>query len=155
MAAPVIKHILLTTDLSAEAMKAYPYASSLSTTYGASLHILTCIDTSIQLGVGGSMEMPIMYVPETIAAIKERTTKDLADHVKEHFPGSAPTLHIREAAVPVHHTIIDFIQQSNVDLVIMGSHGRSGLARTFIGSVAEQVLRGSSKPVLVVPAKGA
>jgi nucleotide-binding universal stress UspA family protein len=60
---------------------------------------------------------------------------------------------VRESAIPVHHIISDFIKQDNVDLTIMASHGRSGLARTFMGSVAEQVLRASPKPVLVVPAR--
>jgi nucleotide-binding universal stress UspA family protein len=57
--------------------------------------------------------------------------------------------------MPVHHIITDFINESGVDLVVMASHGRSGIRRTFMGSVAEQVLRASPKPVLVVPAKKA
>lgn len=148
-----IKTILVTTDLSDEALKAYPYARSLARAYGAKIYVLTCIDTSIQLGIGGSMEMPVMYVPETIAAIKEKTINDLRQHLKTHFPEESPEYVVREAALPVHHIITDFIKESGVDLVVLASHGRSGIRRTLMGSVAEQVLRASHKPVLVVPVK--
>jgi nucleotide-binding universal stress UspA family protein len=148
-----IKTILVTTDLSDEALKAYPYARSLAKAYGAKIYVLTCIDTSIQLGIGGSMEMPVMYVPETIAAIKEKTINDLRQHLKTHFPDESPEYVVREAALPVHHIITDFIKESGVDLVVLASHGRSGIRRTLMGSVAEQVLRASNKPVLVVPVK--
>ena len=148
-----IKKILVTTDLSDEALKAYPLVRSLTKAYGAQLFVLTCIDTSIQLGVGGSMEMPVMYVPETIAAIKEKTIAELKEHLRTYFPDESPEFIVREGAMPVHHIITDFIKESGVDLVVMASHGRSGIRRTFMGSVAEQVLRASSKPVLVVPAR--
>ena len=148
-----IKTILVTTDLSDEALKAYPYARSLARAYGAKIYVLTCIDTSIQLGIGGSMEMPVMYVPETIAAIKEKTINDLRQLLKTHVPEESPEYVVREAALPVHHIITDFIKESGVDLVVLASHGRSGIRRTLMGSVAEQVLRASHKPVLVVPVK--
>ena len=148
-----IKTMLVTTDLSDEALKAYPFARSLAKAYGAKIYVLTCIDTSIQLGIGGSMEMPVMYVPETIAAIKEKTINDLRQHLKTHFPDESPEYVVREAALPVHHIITDFIKESGVDLVVLASHGRSGIRRTLMGSVAEQVLRASNKPVLVVPVK--
>ena len=148
-----IKKILVTTDLSDEALKAYPLVRSLTKAYGAQLFVLTCIDTSIQLGIGGSMEMPVMYVPETIGAIKEKTIAELKEHLRTYFPDESPEFIVREGAMPVHHIITDFIKESGVDLVVMASHGRSGIRRTFMGSVAEQVLRASSKPVLVVPAR--
>jgi len=153
MATATIKTILVTTDLSDEACKAYPYARAMAEAFSAKLTVLTCIDTSIQLGVGGSMEMPVMYVPETLAAIKEKTVQELKAHIATHFPEEAPDYIVRESAMPVHHIIADFIKEGNVDVAIMASHGRSGLARTFMGSVTEHVLRASPKPVLVVPAK--
>lgn len=153
MVLPNIKKILVTTDLSEEAIKAYPYARAIAKPFGAQIVVLTCIDTSIQLGIGGSLEMPVMYVPETIAAIKEKTINELRDHLKANFPEENPEYLVREAAMPVHHIITDVIKESEADLVVIASHGRSGIRRTLMGSVAEQVLRSSEKPVLVVPAK--
>jgi nucleotide-binding universal stress UspA family protein len=153
MTTPTIRNILITTDLSDEAIKAYPYARALAKAFNAKVRVLTCIDTSVQLGVGGSMEMPVMYVPETIAALKERTVQQLKEHIQTHFKDESPEYIVREAPLSVHHIITDFIKEDNIDITVMASHGRSGLARTFMGSVAEQVLRGSPKPVLVVPVK--
>lgn len=151
---PSIKKILVTTDLSDEALKAYPLARAIAQSFGAQIVVLTCIDTSIQLGIGGSLEMPVMYVPETIAAIKEKTVNELREHLTTNFPEGAPEYLVREAAMPVHHIISDVIKESGADLVVMASHGRSGIRRTLMGSVAEQVLRASEKPVLIVPARG-
>jgi nucleotide-binding universal stress UspA family protein len=49
-------------------------------------------------------------------------------------------------------TLLDEIVRLQADMVIMGSHGRSGLFKAFVGSVSEQVLRDSRVPVLIVPA---
>jgi nucleotide-binding universal stress UspA family protein len=49
-------------------------------------------------------------------------------------------------------TLLEEIDRLNADMVIMGSHGKSGLFKAFVGSVSEQVLRDSRIPVLIVPA---
>jgi len=50
--------------------------------------------------------------------------------------------------------IIDYIKQQEIDLVVMGTHGRSGIEHILIGSVAEKVVRKSPCPVLTVRPKG-
>ena len=50
--------------------------------------------------------------------------------------------------------ILDYISQNNVDLVVMSTHGRSGMSRWFFGSVAEKVIRHTTVPVLVSPPQG-
>jgi nucleotide-binding universal stress UspA family protein len=49
--------------------------------------------------------------------------------------------------------IVDYATKIGADLIVMGTHGRSGLGRVLLGSVAEKVLRGASCPVLVVPVR--
>lgn len=153
MTHPEFKRIIVTTDLSDESIRAYPYARTLARSHNGKITVLTCIDTSIQLGVGGSMEMPVMYVPETLAAIKERAISELNTHIQTHFSEETANCVVREAAVPVHHMISEFIKETGFDLVIMSSHGRSGFRRALIGSVTEQVVRASTTPVLVVPVR--
>jgi nucleotide-binding universal stress UspA family protein len=46
--------------------------------------------------------------------------------------------------------IIDYAEEENIDMIIMGSHGRTGTARLVLGSVAEKIVRNSSVPVLVM-----
>jgi nucleotide-binding universal stress UspA family protein len=146
------KNILVTTDLSPDSAKAYPYAKALAKAYGATITVLCCIDTSIQFGVGGAFDMPVTYVPEALTAVKERAITDLKAHVAEHFASQTVEQRIEEAPNAVQNTIVDFIKNNPIDLVVIASHGRSGIARAFLGSVAEQVIRHSPKPVLVVPA---
>jgi nucleotide-binding universal stress UspA family protein len=50
-------------------------------------------------------------------------------------------------------SIVDCAEKEGVDLIIMSSHGRTGLSRMLIGSVTDKILRGAPCPVLVVPAK--
>lgn len=57
-----------------------------------------------------------------------------------------------ETGLP-HEEIIQFISRNDVDMVVMGTHGRTGLKRVVIGSVAEKIVRNSPVPVLTVPAR--
>jgi len=52
---------------------------------------------------------------------------------------------------PTTETILAEAEQLQADMIVMGSHGRSGLYRTFVGSVSEQVLRDAKVPVLIIP----
>ncbi len=54
---------------------------------------------------------------------------------------------------PVAQTIVDFAESEGVDLIVMSTHGRSGLDRWVFGSVAEKVLRAAPCPVFLIPAK--
>ncbi len=145
------KNILVTTDLSPDSVKAYPHARALAEAFGAKISVLCCIDTSIQFGVGGAFDMPVTYVPEALTAVKERTVNELKAHISEHFSPLEVEQRVEEAPHPVQRTIVDFIRKNPIDMVVIASHGRSGIARAFLGSVAEQVIRNSPKPVLVVP----
>jgi nucleotide-binding universal stress UspA family protein len=64
-----------------------------------------------------------------------------------------PDLNLRKLVEPgvPSGTIISFAERENCDLIVMSSHGRSGLSRVLVGSVTEQILRKSPCPVLVVP----
>ena len=148
------KNILVTTDLSPESTSAYPHAKSLAKAYQAHLMLVCCIDTSIQFGVAGTFDMPVMYVPEVLSAVKDRTLRALNEHVTQYFPEGGISSHLIDRPLPVQNTIVEFIKESEVDLVVIASHGRSGISRAFLGSVAEQVIRHSSKPTLVVPLGG-
>jgi len=64
-----------------------------------------------------------------------------------------PDLNLRKLVEPglPSGAIISFAERENCDLIVMSSHGRSGLSRLLVGSVTEQILRKSPCPVLVVP----
>ena len=58
-------------------------------------------------------------------------------------------------AFPPSERIVEYAQTHNIDLIVLSSHGRSGLGRLIMGSVAEAVLRGTTVPVCIVRALGA
>lgn len=149
------KTILLTTDLSVDSVKAYQVSRSLLEHYGASLTLLSCIDTSIQYsntGVG-ALEVPPICAGGTDSQAVTDLQQQLSEQVREHFPGIELTIEVRQGAVPVEHSIITYANEKNFDLIIMASHGRSGIRRALLGSVAEYVLRHARCPVLIVPTR--
>lgn len=146
------KSIVVTTDLSPAATAAYPAARSLAVAYEATVTLLTCIDISIHLGESSAgFEMPIVYLPEAAGALKDRAETELKEHLIRHFPGMAARHAVQVAARPVHHTILQYIADSGADLVVTASHGRTGISRAILGSVAEQIARQSRKPTLIIP----
>jgi universal stress protein A len=85
----------------------------------------------------------------------EQHKKRLDDFVAEKIAGAAAGLKIRhrvEAGQPFGG-IVDCAEKEGIDLIVMSSHGRSGLSRMLIGSVTDKLLRAAPCPVLVVPMK--
>jgi nucleotide-binding universal stress UspA family protein len=152
---PTIRSIVLTTDLSTSAENAYGMAASLMRAYGCALTLLTCVDTSPQYSEAslGSLEAPIVIPPQALAENFTDLERSLKESLSAHFESSLATYHIVQAPVAVGHSIVTYLSASNPDLIVMSSHGRSGLARAFLGSVTEYVLRHCKLPVLVVPAQ--
>ena len=155
MEAPSFKKILITSDLSQDATTAYAYAAYLSRAFNSQLLLLSCIDTSIQFSSTGIgyLELPLMYNDASLEEIKNQVRTTLQEHVAEHFPGLQVRHEVREAPYEVQQSILNYIQEDGIDLVVMSSHGRSGIKRALLGSVAEYVVRHSQTPVLVVPVK--
>jgi nucleotide-binding universal stress UspA family protein len=156
MATTSFKKIILTTDLSDDAIKAYGYARSLAERYSATLTALSCIDTSIQYAHAGAgtLEVPVMYSAEDSSHLVEGVRKDLSAHIQQFFAGLNVAQEVRQAPVGVEQTIVVFCNEYKADLVIIASHGRTGIRRALLGSTAEYVLRHSNCPVLVVPTRG-
>lgn len=150
-----IRSIVATTDLSPEAEQAYGMAASLMRAYDCPLTLLTCIDTSPQYSEAslGSIEAPIVLPPQATAEIYHDLEESLTRSISAHFESARAHYRIIQAPVAVGHSIVTYVTENEPDLVIMSSHGRSGIIRAFLGSVTEYVLRHCKVPVLVVPIK--
>ena len=148
-----MKSILVTTDLSPAATRAYALAAECAQKFDAALTLATFIDSSIHFGVAGPFDVPVAYIPESMEEVVKRTREELERQIAQYLAGLKVSSVVQETPGPVHHGIVEYIESSKPDLVVMSSHGRSGLARTLMGSVTEQVLRRTSKPVLVVPVR--
>jgi nucleotide-binding universal stress UspA family protein len=134
--------ILVPTDGSAAADAATETALSLARRFDASLHAINVVE------LGGS---PIDADSEVTAEVTRRGEETLAtlrDRAAD--VGVSATTRVRETADPVHQTIVDYARDHDVDLIVMGTHGRTGLNRLVLGSVTERTLRTSPIPVLTV-----
>jgi nucleotide-binding universal stress UspA family protein len=138
-------------DFSAHARAALFAAVGLATKLGANLHLIHVIQPPTY-GYGAGMGAGAVAPAIDMAAVRERAMKSLrgvADGVVD-FPGKVEP-HVVEGT-----GIADMIRESaeelDADLIVMGTHGRTGLAHVFLGSVAERTLRGAPCPVLTVQA---
>ncbi len=148
-----IRSILVTTDLSPEAQSAFSVAASLSSHYNATVTLLSCVDTTPQFSEFGltTIDAPIVPEPEDLSKVRESLNRSLEGVIASQFNPAVTRYQVIEAPIQVKYSVLRYIEEASPDLVVMASHGRRGFARFVLGSVAEFVLRRSSKPTLIVP----
>jgi nucleotide-binding universal stress UspA family protein len=86
---------------------------------------------------------------QALAGLEDDRRQGLQQLAADHLSGVAHEVHI-EAADDVAKTICEFAEEHSADMIAIGTHGRTGLRRALMGSVAEAVIRCSNVPVLVV-----
>lgn len=144
----MFKHILLATDGSAASDHAATLAVGLARTHGAKLTALYVADPYPYIGVG---EINPMGYQAYTAAAQQLAAQAHAKVDALCKQGGAPvTLQVRLVEEMAAATgIVQTARDEAADLIVMGSHGRSGIARLMLGSVATKVVAESTVPVLV------
>ena len=152
---PPIKNILAPTDLSLLSAKGLEYAGTLAKAIGAQLTVCHVVRTEefvaharlLEKGSGNSI------VEEQLRHLVDQHRELLHDFVNRQLRSANADLVITEVVEmgEPHSQIIDWIKPKAIDLIIMSTHGRSGLQRMMLGSVTEKVLRNAHCPVLVIP----
>ncbi|MDI1354971.1 MAG: universal stress protein [bacterium] len=118
-----------------------------------------------QLGQKLNTEIALLSVVDTTGLITEGgvTPRDLADSIKNDFKKSQQILIDKvfkdykvwafvEEGKP-YETVLKVAEEWEADLIVLGTHGRTGLSHLLMGSVAEKVIRHSTKPLFIVPSK--
>ncbi len=141
--------VLVTTDLSD--------CSETAVTKARELGILDHVETTVvhafeapaqSMMIRSSMTMD--QLKDYIAEEEERATGEVAEFLRK--VGLRPSRSIVQLTeLSAAETLRDCVRKQKVDLVVIGTHGRTGAARFFLGSVAEEILRRSEVDVLVVP----
>ncbi len=138
-----IRTILHPTDFSVPSGLAFRLACSLAQAHGARLHVLHVAEHPVVVPVEGTgTGWPVRYQ-------QELTAKLLA--IRPDDP-NVPVEHQLLFAAAPGAEIVRVAQAIEADLIVMGTHGRTGLARLLMGSVAEQVVRKAPCSVLTVKA---
>jgi nucleotide-binding universal stress UspA family protein len=137
---PATRRILVATDFSSQANKALEWARYLADHFPAKLVLLHVIEifklTDVDHRMIGS---------DPLGLLREQSQMSMAE-LKRSIPNSET--HILEGSP--RPLIVEFAQESDCQMIVMGTHGRSGLAQLFLGSVAEYVVRHSKVAVLTI-----
>jgi len=143
------KKILVPLDGSELARKALDHAEKLANTFGAEIILFQVVPF---LPIYGSPELVTpLIVDEKQKESAEKYLTNLAEELKKR--GLKVTAMVRTGQ-QVAVEIIDFAKETGVDLVVMCTHGRSGITRWVLGSVAHKVLTRTETPILLLPLKG-
>jgi nucleotide-binding universal stress UspA family protein len=140
----MFKHILAPVDFGESSQQALDTAIELATRLGAKLTIVHCYEIPAYAYGGMTFVAADLLGPVQDAA-REQLEKTLAE-VKKRFPGATGLL---RRGVPWSE-ILAAADETKADLVVMGTHGRRGVAHALLGSVAEKVVRTSPVAVLTV-----
>lgn len=142
------RHILVPVDFEPCSQRALEVAVDLAQTFDAKLTLLHAWEVPAYSYASSYVSADLWTLME--GAAKKQLAESLAE-VRKRMPQARSVL----VCGPAGFEIVKAIERENIDLVVIGTHGRQGLSRVFLGSVAEKVVRGSSVPVLTVRAADA
>ena len=136
-----LKNILYTTDFSPAAEAALPYAIGLAKQYGAKIH-------------GVHVRFPATYPivgPEAMPQIMEAAEEQAKFEVQQMHDMLAGVAHdVTVGEGDTWPMINEIVNKEKSDLIVIGTHGRTGVSRALLGSVAEEIFRKATCPVLTV-----
>jgi universal stress protein A len=138
-----LRHILVPTDFSECSRKALSYALSFAKQFGAEILLLHVVESVPAVAQNTLLQSTMMT-----AALHEESEKRLGGWQLEAM-SDAPVNTMTCDGLPWQR-IVEVAREKNVDLIVAGTGGRSGLARVLLGSTAERVVRHAPCPVLVV-----
>ncbi len=147
MTAP-FRLILCPVDFSELSAHALQYAASLANKYGASLHVLHVVDEAFQYWMAmGPNSVPVGPPPEELLTAAKEGMVRFIEAQPPCVDGKAVTQVVLGRPFV---EIIRYAREAKADLIVLGTHGRSGLSHMLLGSVTEKVVRKATCPVLTI-----
>lgn len=143
-----ISSILVPTDFSAASELALDYAITLADRFGASVHLLHVVEDPFAAGVLG----PEVYIGAS-TSVRDKLIDQAADRLARLVaPADRVRLQVTSevrVGFPAA-SICEVADGRRCDLIVMGTHGRTGMAHLLLGSVAEKVVRQAPCPVMTL-----
>jgi nucleotide-binding universal stress UspA family protein len=140
---PALRHIVVATDLTDTSCNAVAYAAALAARLSVHLTVAHAIELRVLPGEEHGFEE---VLSESEASVREQLDRQ-ATELRERGVTVSVAL---DRGWPLGPTVVGIAERAGADLLVVGTHGRAGLARLVLGSVAERLVRLSSCPVLVV-----
>ena len=141
-----IKKILFPLDLTDNSSKILPYVLSISEKYNSIIYLLHVVQ---DLNRWGKLYIPHPFMDTFQKEANEAAMNAMNNVCKNQLQG-CPNFNKKVVSGDPAIEILKTIDSEGIDLVIMGTHGRKGLEHTIFGSVAENVVKKSPAPVLVI-----
>jgi nucleotide-binding universal stress UspA family protein len=136
-------NVLIPTDGSEPTRRAMETGMELAAEHDATVHGVYVVEPTYVAETG--------QVTETFQRKGERIVSDVAEEAEER--GLSAVTEVWTGAP--HEEILDYAEENDIDVIVMGTHGRTGLGRYLLGSVTQKVVRLSEVPVLTVQASEA
>ncbi len=137
------KNILLATDFSEVSKRAAPYAAAIASQYGSKVYLVHVITPEARV------PMPMEHLPAQLDRSHVNAECDMKAFLHGDPLNDIPHEVLLEQG-PIWDALSALIQQDEIDLLVVGTHGRGGLKKVILGSVAEELFRLASCPVLTV-----
>ena len=136
------RNILFLTDFSEPSIAALPFATMIARSYGSKVTALHLLLPSVYANMAGDMRAAVLDDQEDLArAEMERVESELV---------GLPREVLIERSTGVWQALPKILQEQEVDLIVLGTHGRTGLKKALLGSSAEEIFRRTSVPVLTI-----
>lgn len=147
-----IKKILVPIDFSDHSINALKYAVDFAQTFGAKLYLIYIVEPMLY---PADFSMGQIAIPDVSDDLVRRGEDEMNAIVKEHVEGKVPYEKIIKTGRPFIE-IIEAASEYDIDLIIISTHGHTGVEHLLFGSTAEKVVRKAPCPVLTVrnPVKG-
>ena len=143
----LLKNILVATDFGDASDVALSYGRDLARTYDATLHVVHVAENVLARYAD---EGTLTLLPQLQIDIEEAARKRMAKLVTDEDRTMLHAKPLVLAALGTAEAIVGYAKEYNVDVIVMGTHGRGALAHLLMGSVAERVVRTAPCPVLTV-----
>lgn len=134
-----IRNVLVATDFDDVSETALEYGRALARTFGATLHLFHAIENDFM--------RPMAVDPH---ALREAVLERLKDHLTDDDRRTLGARAVVEMSDTPAHAIVRYARTADIDLIVTGTRGRTGVAHALAGSVAEYVVRTAPCPVLTV-----
>jgi nucleotide-binding universal stress UspA family protein len=140
-----IRNVLYATDFSPTSESALPYVAAICRRFGSALHVVHVFSDVNMFYLAGGVDYVSMG---EVCDEADRAAHEKLDRVTGRLEGIPHRNYVRHGKV--WENLAPLIEQNGVDLIVLGTHGRTGLGKLLLGSVAENILRHASCPVLTV-----
>ena len=144
----LIKNVLVATDFSETSAVALQYGRELARTFKATLHVVHAVDllaARIPMSQGHGYDLDNLQ-----KEVESSARSAIAELVTDEDRAKLGAQEAVVSALSPADAILDYARDRTIDVIVIGTHGRTGLSRLVMGSVAEKIVRGAPCPVLTV-----